>query len=128
MRQYLQMVLPALVVLLMSINSIESFGVGPQAGKIGKSRLSSNHHFNLIKSSEQQRTLSVPVSIVSTSLSPTQINANKKGAEPEREERTGFQLFLLYMTPWRNPNSIFVYLFGIVYLLGKYSEANIVAN
>eukprot|EP00977_Amphora_coffeiformis_P008490 scaffold1923_cov160-Amphora_coffeaeformis.AAC.2 len=33
------------------------------------------------------------------------------------------QLFLVYMTPWRNPNSIFVYLLIILYALGKYSEA-----
>ena len=43
--------------------------------------------------------------------------------EAEKEERKGLQLVLLYMTPWRNPNSIFVYLFLILYVLGKMSEA-----
>ena len=33
------------------------------------------------------------------------------------------ELVLLYMTPWKNPNSIFVYLFLAVFLLGKYSES-----
>lgn len=35
----------------------------------------------------------------------------------------GLSMFLAYATPWRNPNSIFVYLILIVYLLGTYSEA-----
>ena len=35
-----------------------------------------------------------------------------------------FGLFLVYMTPWKNPNSIFVYLFLTLYLLGEYSEAH----
>ena len=52
--------------------------------------------------------------------------AKKKGAEKkERETVTDpAKLVLLYMTPWRNPNSIFVYLFGILYALGKYSEVH----
>jgi hypothetical protein len=28
------------------------------------------------------------------------------------------------MTPWRNPNSIFVYLFVIIIVLGKIKEAS----
>lgn len=47
--------------------------------------------------------------------------------EPEREKKNGLELVLLYMTPWRNPNSIFVYMIGTVYLLGKYSEAQSIA-
>jgi hypothetical protein len=42
--------------------------------------------------------------------------------EREREQPRGLGLVLLFMTPWRNPNSIFVYMFGILYVLGKYGE------
>jgi hypothetical protein len=43
--------------------------------------------------------------------------------EEEREQPRGVGLVLLFMTPWRNPNSIFVYMFLILYVLGKYGEA-----
>jgi hypothetical protein len=43
-------------------------------------------------------------------------------------EIDGFRMFLAYATPWRNPNSIFVYLFLIIFLLGKYSEAKSAAG
>lgn len=35
-----------------------------------------------------------------------------------------FALFLVYMTPWRNPNSIFVYMLLTLIALGKYSESH----
>jgi hypothetical protein len=37
-------------------------------------------------------------------------------------------LLLVYMTPWKNPNSIFVYMFAVVYGLGKYSESMMAAQ
>ena len=42
----------------------------------------------------------------------------------EKEKQTGISLLFTYMTPWRNPNSIFVYMFGLLYALGKYSESH----
>mmetsp|Transcript_29511 Transcript_29511/g.34211 ORF Transcript_29511/g.34211 Transcript_29511/m.34211 type:complete len:133 (-) Transcript_29511:149-547(-) len=42
----------------------------------------------------------------------------------EKESPKGLSLVLVYMTPWRNPNSIFVYMFGLLYALGKYSESH----
>ena len=46
----------------------------------------------------------------------------------EKEKTPPLKLFLAYATPWRNPNSIFVYLFLAVYLLGSYSEAKSAAG
>ena len=48
----------------------------------------------------------------------------KSKKEPEKEKQNGLSLVLTYMTPWRNPNSIFVYMFGLLYALGKYSESH----
>jgi hypothetical protein len=53
----------------------------------------------------------------------------KKGKEAEESSTSGsrkkldpIELILLFMTPWRNPNSIFVYMFLILYVLGKMNE------
>jgi hypothetical protein len=57
---------------------------------------------------------------------------NKKSAAApeakEREKKDGIGLLFLYMIPWKNPNSIFVYMLLIVYGLGKYSEAHSAAS
>ena len=56
---------------------------------------------------------------------------NKSGNKNEDEvikQKWDFSLFLTYMTPWINPNSVFVYLFLTLYALGKYSEAHRVVN
>lgn len=71
----------------------------------------------------------------STTLSTSLLafnNKNKKkqvNQEPERVKVTDpLQLLILYATPWYNPNSIFVYLFALLYALGKYSEAQSMAG
>jgi hypothetical protein len=48
----------------------------------------------------------------------------KKSNDDEdlKENPRGFDLFLIFMTPWRNPNSIFVYMFLILYGLGTWKE------
>ncbi|CAJ1947905.1 unnamed protein product [Cylindrotheca closterium] len=46
----------------------------------------------------------------------------------EKEKTPPLTLFISYMTPWRNPNSIFLYMFLVVYLLGSYSEAKSAAG
>ncbi len=51
-------------------------------------------------------------------------NKNSPNNTPEKEKQTGISLLFTYMTPWRNPNSIFVYMFGLLYVLGKYSESH----
>ena len=50
------------------------------------------------------------------------ITSSSVEEEEEREQPRGLGLVLLFMTPWRNPNSIFVYMFLILYGLGKYGE------
>lgn len=63
----------------------------------------------------------------STSASALHVKQKKQTPSdvPKRERvESPLELFVLYATPWRNPNSIFVYLFLIVYALGKYSEAH----
>jgi len=75
----------------------------------------------------------LPLSYSSSSLSSpsmTVMDAKKKKIsssveEGEEEKSSGIGLIFVYMTPWLNPNSIFVYLFLTVYLLGKYSESHI---
>jgi hypothetical protein len=55
---------------------------------------------------------------------------NKKKKKGENNDETlqkmpsPTDLFLAFMTPWRNPNSLFVYMLIILYTLGKYSEAH----
>jgi hypothetical protein len=61
-------------------------------------------------------------------VSETVLLAKKKPEEPEREKNDGLSLFLLYMTPWKNPNSIFVYMLLLLYVLGKSSEAHSAAR
>mmetsp|Transcript_17802 Transcript_17802/g.43961 ORF Transcript_17802/g.43961 Transcript_17802/m.43961 type:complete len:121 (+) Transcript_17802:1460-1822(+) len=63
---------------------------------------------------------------------PVALEAYKKkepAKKPEEKEQTPpLKLLIAYMTPWRNPNSIFVYLFLLVYILGSYSEAKSAAG
>lgn len=70
-------------------------------------------------------------SFVKRSSSMVVLDAKKKVSANEEEERvkkSPLELVLVYMTPWRNPNSIFVYMFMILYALGKYSEARHLEN
>lgn len=53
---------------------------------------------------------------------------SRDDSNQESDQPRGISLLILYMTPWRNPNSLFVYLFLTVYLLGKYSETHSLAN
>ena len=123
LRKQLRMALPTILLLLISAHRIESFQLGPKVAQNSKPafRFSSNQNLDLLKGSEFQNTL--------WTTSSTELNAKKKGAEePEREENNALQLVVLYMTPWRNPNSIFVYLFAGLYFLGKYSEATLASG
>ena len=115
---HLPTVLVSLAVILLASHPIESFQ------PISRAAQTPSRHFDLAKSTEQQ-------SFGSSALSLTEMNLKKKKApaeEPVREKNSPAELVLLYMTPWRNPNSLFVYLFGAVWLLGKYSEAQLAAG
>lgn len=52
---------------------------------------------------------------------------NKKsggGAEEEKKQVVDpLELFILFMTPWRNPNSIFLYMLIIINILGRMQES-----
>lgn len=63
-----------------------------------------------------------------TATTMLQAKNNPVEPEPERQKKDGLWLFLLYMTPWKNPNSIFVYMLMVLYFLGKYSEAQSAAR
>lgn len=55
--------------------------------------------------------------------------AKKKGGEEKpKQELDLTKTLILFFTPWKNPNSIFVYLFVIVYILGKINESGAAAN
>jgi hypothetical protein len=67
------------------------------------------------------------VSVARGNMRRTRLFAMKKKEEKKTETRQvtdPLELLILYATPWRNPNSIFVYLFVVLYVLGKYSEAH----
>ncbi len=63
-------------------------------------------------------------SIKSNSKVTNKKSVGKKKADDDKESTKSPNLILAYMTPWRNPNSIFVYMFGLLYALGKYSESH----
>ena len=50
-----------------------------------------------------------------------------KGGGPEEGEKKQvvdpLELFILFMTPWRNPNSIFIYMLLIINILGRMQES-----
>ena len=124
LRQRLRMALPTILLLLISAHQIESFQFGPKSAQNNKPtfRFSQNRHLRQIKSIGHRNSLST--------LSSTELDAKKKKGEEEplREKKNALELVILYMTPWRNPNSIFVYLFAGVYFLGKYSEATLASG
>jgi hypothetical protein len=56
----------------------------------------------------------------------TAILAAKKPTNTEEEKKQvvdPLELFILFMTPWRNPNSIFVYMLIIINILGRMQES-----
>lgn len=80
---------------------------------------------------QQQEAISfdrrIPYSSLSSSRPSTALLAGKQkkpsNVKVEPPKVDGLRMFLAYATPWRNPNSIFVYMLLILFLLGKYSEA-----
>jgi hypothetical protein len=51
--------------------------------------------------------------------------AKRKGPDdnkPVKEKVTGLALVLLFLTPWKNPNSIFLYFILIINILAKFNE------
>ena len=50
-----------------------------------------------------------------------------KGSEAKEGEKKQvvdpLELFILFMTPWRNPNSIFIYMLLIINILGRMQES-----
>lgn len=60
----------------------------------------------------------------------SQLEAKKAKVSPEeqREPPSAMTLFVTYMTPWKNPNSIFAYMLIILIALGKYSETHVITK
>ena len=55
--------------------------------------------------------------------------AGKKPSSDKKETQAwDLNLLILFMTPWKNPNSIFVYMLGLLYVLGTISEARSAAG
>ena len=63
--------------------------------------------------------LPTPSAVGSSALAATK----KRNTPPKEKITDPLELVLLYMTPWRNPNSIFIYMIATVIILGKISEA-----
>ena len=47
---------------------------------------------------------------------------SSNNSSPTKKKLSAFDIFLAFATPWRNPNSILLYMFIIVYILGKMNE------
>lgn len=113
--------------------------VVPSSQSVGKAASSNNDYNSSPSSLNLFGKKTVPEKSVAKAKgikkAPIQKTTNKKlsqGRYTNKPKSTNFErqkqewnlsLALLYMTPWKNPNSIFVYLFGILYVLGKISEA-----
>jgi hypothetical protein len=67
----------------------------------------------------------ITVTQSTTSLSLRKKNTPEIKKEDVRKQVWDWKLVLVYMTPWKNPNSIFVYMFALLYALGKYSESHL---
>ena len=108
----LRALFPTILLLLVAVQQTKAFQIDPNVARTSHPtvQVSSNTQFDLI------------------SRPTTQISAKKNEEEPVRETKNAVELVILYMTPWRNPNSIFVYMFGALYFLGKYSEAKIASG
>lgn len=71
----------------------------------------------------------IPTAMVRKQSMVTTTKAGRKNQPKAKsvgvvKQEWDWSLVLTYMTPWKNPNSIFVYLFLTLYLLGEYSEAH----
>lgn len=72
------------------------------------------------------RSVSATVRSLKTSVISLAVSKKPKYFQRESSSETKVtdpvELLKLYMTPWRNPNSIFVYFLFILIALGKYNE------
>eukprot|EP00545_Synedropsis_sp_CCMP1620_P001552 CAMPEP_0119014318 /NCGR_PEP_ID=MMETSP1176-20130426/9506_1 /TAXON_ID=265551 /ORGANISM="Synedropsis recta cf, Strain CCMP1620" /LENGTH=116 /DNA_ID=CAMNT_0006967473 /DNA_START=16 /DNA_END=366 /DNA_ORIENTATION=- len=67
------------------------------------------------------------VTSTTSSITTTALHAAKKDIkkkEPKKKLEWDFGLVLVYMNPLRNPNSIFLYMFLSIIVLGKYGETH----
>lgn len=135
LHQSRRILLPLLCILIISIYRIESFDIARQVRsppyKIAQQRQHQHQQQPSSSTSVISTCTSQKLIVQSSSFSLIVLDAKKKKKisssveeeeEREREQPRGLGLVLLFMTPWRNPNSIFVYMFGILYVLGKYGE------
>ena len=110
-----------LLICLLSITSAHSFQVVPNV-KNSRSRSLLTQRQPL-----QPQTLvdtTTASTATTTTTTTTSLTAQKNQNDEETSEKNSpIQLFFIYMNPFYNPNSIFVYMFAILYCLGKYSES-----
>lgn len=78
------------------------------------------------------QTTTSSTTVILHAIKPPSFNKKKQQVvtTPVEKEKSNsaLDLVLLYMTPWKNPNSIFVYLLMGLIALGKYSEAQSLAG
>jgi hypothetical protein len=107
--------------------TIRSVNVGSHGD--GTTAARNPHGNNRSKTTTTLRTeTECPMTLKSFVTSSTKLAAKKTGKRKEEDDKVKQEwdasLLIQYMTPWKNPNSIFVYMIGLLYLLGKYSEAH----
>jgi len=76
-----------------------------------------------VQNIHNERNAAPVLSIKPVGSTTSALMAAKKKPEAREKIENPLELLILYATPWKNPNSIFVYLFVLVYCLGKYSES-----
>ena len=95
-------------------SAVHAFAPKSTVGKHVAPSVASNNPFNDVNAQETTSVL--------TAKKP-----NKKsggGAEEEKKQVVDpLELFILFMTPWRNPNSIFLYMLIIINILGRMQES-----
>jgi hypothetical protein len=106
-----------IALLLVSFETCRCFTV-QNMGHVGIHTTTCNPAFsksNVMENSLKHRNSALCVKKKSKEIEEAANSGAKKKLDP-------LELIVLFMTPWRNPNSIFVYMFLVLYVLGKMNE------
>jgi hypothetical protein len=113
-----------------TIRSVSFVATTPNVGSHGDGTTAARnpHGKNRCTTTTTLRTETECPTLKSFVTSSTKLAAKKTGSKKKEDDKVKQEwdasLLIQFMTPWKNPNSIFVYMIGLLYLLGKYSEAH----
>lgn len=104
------------VAALIGPSAVQAFAPQSKVGKPIAPSVASNKPFNNVHAQE----------ITTNTAIFAAKKPNKSGGGTEEEKKQvvdPLELFILFMTPWRNPNSIFLYMLIIINILGRMQES-----